>query len=82
MNLRGEGILYKNPVWVLCCQKAGGSVGKESTCNARDLGSIPGLLRFQEGNGYPLQYSCLKNLIDRGIWQATAHDVEEPDVTE
>ena len=76
MNLRGEGTLYKNPVWLLRCQKAGGSVGKESTCNAGDLGLIPGLVRFPgEGNGYPLQYSCLKNLIDRGIWRATAHEV-------
>ena len=76
MNLRGEGILYKNPAWLLCCQKAGGSVSKESTYHAEDLGSIPGLVRFSgEGNGYPLQYSCLKNLIDRGIWWATAHEV-------
>ena len=39
-----------------------GSVGKESTCNVGDLGSIPGLGRFpEEGNGYPLQYSGLEN---------------------
>ena len=47
----------------------GGSDGKESTCNARDLGSIPRLRRSSgEGNGYPLQYSCLENLMDRGAW--------------
>ena len=44
-----------------------GSDGKESTCIARDLGLIPGLGRFPgEGNGYPLQYPCLENSMDRG----------------
>ena len=43
----------------------GGSEGKESACNAGDLGSIPGLGRFPgEGNGYPLQYSGLENSMD------------------
>ena len=43
----------------------GGSDGKESTCNARDLGSIPGLGRsLGEGNGYPFQYSGLENSMD------------------
>ena len=52
----------------------GGSDGKESACNARDLGSIPGLGRSPgEGNGYPLQYSCLENHMDRGVWQVTVH---------
>ena len=42
-----------------------GSDGEESTCNAGDLGSIPGLERYPgEGNGNPLQYSCLENLMD------------------
>ena len=41
---------------------AGGSAGKESVCNAEDLGSIPELRRSpEEGNGYPFQYSCLEN---------------------
>ena len=45
----------------------GGSDGKESACNAGDLGSIPGLGRWPaEGNAYPLQYSCLGNPMDRG----------------
>ena len=54
----------------------GGSEGKESACNARDLGSIPGLGR-SPGEGYinPLQYSCLGNSMDRGTWQATVHGV-------
>ena len=52
------------------------SVGEESACNAGDLGSIPGLGRFPgEGNGNPLQYSCLENPMDRGAWQATVHGV-------
>ena len=43
----------------------GGSAGKESACNAGDLGSIPGLGRSPgEGNGYPLQYSGLENSVD------------------
>ena len=45
----------------------GGSDGKVSACNAGDLGSIPGSERSPgEGNGNPLQYSCLENSVDRG----------------
>ena len=59
------------------------SVGKDSACNAGDSGMIPGLGRSPgEGNGNPLQYSCLENPIDRGAWQATAHAVAESDTTE
>ena len=48
----------------------GGSDGKASVYNAGDLGSIPGLGRSPgEGNGNPLQYYCLENLMDRGAWQ-------------
>ena len=44
--------------------------------NAGDPGLIPGSGRSPgEGNGYPLQYSCPENLMDRGAWQATAHGV-------
>ena len=51
-----------------------GLYGKESACNAGDLGSIPGLgSSAGEGNDYPLQYSCLENFIDRGAWWATVH---------
>ena len=47
-----------------------GSAGKESTCNAGDLGSIHGSGRScGGGNGYPLQYSCLDNPMVRGAWQ-------------
>ena len=49
---------------------------KESACNSGDTGSIPGLERSPgEGNGNPLQYSCLGNAMDRGTWQATVHGV-------
>ena len=49
----------------------GGSDGKESTCNAADLGSIPGLGRSPKGgHGNPLQYACLENPMDRGAWWA------------
>ena len=48
-----------------------GSDGKESAYSAGDLGSIPGLGRSPgEGNGHPVQYSCLENPMDRGAWRA------------
>ena len=50
------------------------SLGKESTCSAGDLCSIPGLGRSPgEGNGNSLQYHCLENLMDRGAWWAATH---------
>ena len=49
---------------------------KASACNAGDLGSIPGSGRSPgEGNGNPLQYSCLENPMDGGAWWATVHGV-------
>ena len=58
---------------VLCSQPRS-LAGKESTCSAGNLGSIPGSGRSPgEGNGNPLQYSCLENPTDRGAWQATVH---------
>ena len=63
----------------------GGSDGKESTCySAGDLGLIPGSGRFPgEGNGYPLQYSCLQNSMDRGAWGGySPWGHKELDVTE
>ena len=52
----------------------GGSDGRESACSAGDPGSIPGLGRSpEEGNGYPLQYSCLENSMGSRAWQATVH---------
>ena len=60
------------------------SDGKESTCNAGDPGSIPELGRYPgEQNGYPLQYSCLENPVDRGAWQAAVlGGNKESDMTE
>ena len=56
----------------------GSSDGKESTCNAGDLDSIPGLGRSPGGgHGNPLQYSCLENPMDRGAWWATVHRAAE-----
>ena len=51
--------------------------------DSRDMGSIPGLGRSpREGNGNPLQYSCLENPMDRGTWPATVHGVSKSNVTE
>ena len=53
-----------------------GSDSKESTCNVGDLSSIPGSGRSPgEGNGYPLQYSCLGNPIEREAWRTTVNRV-------
>ena len=57
---------------------------KNPPANTGDSGFIPGLGRSSgEGNGNPLHYSCLENLMDRGAWRATVHRVaEELDTTE
>ena len=55
-----------------------GSEGKESACNAEDPGSIPGSGRsLGEGNGNPLQYSCLENPMNRGTWCARVHGLRK-----
>ena len=60
-----------------------GSDGKESLCNVGDSDSISASGRSPgEGNGYPLPYSCLENSINRGIWQATVHEVAKSGTTE
>ena len=66
-------------MWSPCC-----SDGKESACNEGNLGLIPESGRFPgEGNGGPLQYSCLENPMNRGAWQATVHGIaKELDRTE
>ena len=63
---------YKNGIRVF----PGGSNGKESACSAGDPGLIPGLgISPGEGNGYPLQYSCLEYSTDRGAWWAMIRGV-------
>ena len=58
-------------MWMVICKGfSGGSDGKESACQCRDLGSIPG-----GRNGNPLQYSCLGNTMESGAWWATVHGV-------
>ena len=60
----------------------GGSEGKASACNAGNWGSIPGSGRAPgEGNGNPLQYSCLENPRQRGAWWATVHGFTKQLVT-
>ena len=54
----------------------GGSDSKESTCNVGDLDLIPGSGRSpREGNGHPLQYSCLENSLGRGAWWPMFHGI-------
>ena len=67
------------PARVLCSWNSpGGSDGKESACNAGDTGSIPASGRSpEEGNGHPLQCSCLENSMDRGVWRATVHGLSQ-----
>ena len=64
----------------------GGASSKEPACpsgDKRDVGLIPGSGRsLEEGNGNPLQYSCLENSTVRGAWWATVHGVKESDTTE
>ena len=74
--------MFRVPDWIIY-GFPGSSNGKESAWNAGNLGSIPGSRRCPgKGNGYPLQYSCLGNPIDRGAWQATVHGTaKESDMT-
>ena len=62
----------------LCPHAPGGSDGKESVCNAENLGLTPGSGRYPgEGNGYPFQYPGLENHMGRGAWWATVHGVTQ-----
>ena len=81
-------LLVTDAVWLCLCDSlpfvyyslfmdfSGGSDSKESAYNTGGLGLIPGLERSpKEGNGNPLQNSCLENSMDRGAWWATVHGV-------
>ena len=84
-DLHSSSLAFRHEVWITLLKKylfilslgfPGGSDGKESSCNAGDLGSIPGLGRSSRGgHGNPLQYSCLENPMARGAWWATVHGV-------
>ena len=79
LSVTARELIFIGPIFVrgFPC----GSVGKESTCNAGDPSLIPGLGKSTgEGIGYPLQYSCLENSMDRGAWQAPIHEVEKKKV--
>ena len=70
-----------NIVGHLVFTSSSSSGGKASACNAEDLGFIPGSGRSsEEGNGNPLQYSGLKNFVDRGPWRATVHGVAKSEI--
>ena len=74
MNMMKKNYVYYSPSSLRVFP--GGSDGKESACNAGDLGSIPGLGRSPGGgHSSPLQYSCLENSMDRGAWQTTVRGV-------
>ena len=76
-------LFFNNYLFIFACAVSScctglsrSSVGKESACNAGDLGSIPGSGRSPgEGNGNPLQDSCLEDPMGRGAWRATLHGV-------
>ena len=59
----------------------GGSAVRNTPANAGDMGSIPGLGRSpEEGNGHPLQHSCLENPMNRGAWWATVYRVAKSQI--
>ena len=63
-------------LWLFLFSSFHSSVSKESACNKRDSGSIPGSERSPgEGNGNPLQGYCPENPVDRGAWQTRVHGV-------
>ena len=77
-HIQRSGIVASsgNPILLFEEPFPGGSDGKESVCNAGDLGLILWSGRFTgEENGYPLQYSCLENPMDRGACQVTVYGV-------
>ena len=70
------GFFFFFSVLVTLYSRLSGSEGNESSCNAGDPGLIPGLgISPGEGDGYPLQYSCLENSKDSGGWRATVQGV-------
>ena len=77
-TLRPTEVNYLPQHHVAYKEVPGGSDHKESTCNVRDMDSLPGLGRPPGGgNGNPLQYSSLENPMDRGAWRGTVHSVAQ-----
>ena len=83
-----SNVQQREHIWIFCDRHCTfsheglpfGSDRRESSCNTGDPSSMPGLGRSPgEGNGHPLQYSGLKNPMDRGAWWATVHGVTELD---
>ena len=76
MNTNRHVLKILDDTTMLFTSFPGSSDGEESSCSAGDLGSIPGSGRsLGEGNGKPLQYSCLENSEERGAWWATIQQV-------
>ena len=76
INSSALSLLYGSGLTSIILGFPGGSEGKESACNAGDLGSIPGLGRSPGGgHGNSLHYSCLENPMDREAWWAIVHGV-------
>ena len=73
--MRGKSVVTEKRLACLTLHP-GGSGSEEFAHSAGGQGSIPGLERSpEEGNGNPLQYSCLENSMDRGAWWATVHGI-------
>ena len=71
---QGQGLFEVMMVFYVLVFPGSGSTGKESTCNAVDMGSISGSGRSpRKGNGNPLHYSCHRNHMNRRVWRATIH---------
>ena len=68
--------MYGLPLWLSSKESAGNAGDTENMGLTPELGRVPG-----GGNGIPLQYSCLENPMDRGVWWATAHGVTESNTT-
>ena len=76
--MEGRIMAPKYVHWIVHQGFPGGSDDKASACNAGDQGSIPGSGRSPgEGNGNLLQYSCLENPLDTGVWWATVPGVAQ-----
>ena len=75
---RKNEIMPFSATWMELESFSGGSVIKNLPVNAEDLGLIPGFGKsLGGGNGNSLQYSCLENAMDRGVWRATVHGVSK-----